>query len=118
MASEASQDGEYTFITASEDFKTHTNATHNCEALIYAVGTGVSLGRCHYFNGKFIASNLCLILTPKNKDEIEMKFYAKYLNMLREQIVEDLADGAAKPTIKENELKKYKIKSINKDKQK
>lgn len=82
------------------------------------VGAGGSLGRCHYFNGKFIASNLCLILTPKNKDEIEMKFYAKYLNMLREQIVEDLADGAAKPTIKENELKKYKIKSINKDKQK
>lgn len=36
LASEVNQDGEYTFITASEDFKTHTNATHNCEALIYA----------------------------------------------------------------------------------
>ena len=36
------------------------------EAIIYANNSEGSLGRCHYVNGKFMASTLCLILQEKN----------------------------------------------------
>lgn len=70
-----------------------------------------SLGRCHYFKGKFIASNLCV--TPKNPNEIEMKFYANYFNSIRNQIVDDLADETSKLTIDIESLRKYKIKKVD-----
>lgn len=57
------------FITASSEWSKHDEYTHECEALIFAIQAAGSLGRTHYVNGKFIASNLCLVLTPKNKDE-------------------------------------------------
>lgn len=41
-----------------------------------------------------------------------MKFYAKYLNAIRTQIVNDLADGTSKLTIDIEDLKQYKIKEI------
>jgi type I restriction enzyme S subunit len=44
--------GPYTFITAAEDWKTHTEFTHDCEALIFAMAASGSLGRTHYFKGK------------------------------------------------------------------
>lgn len=65
LQSEKNEDGEYNFITASSEWKTHIEYTHECEAIIFAFGAAGSLGKTHYVNGKFIASNLCFILTPK-----------------------------------------------------
>ena len=113
LASENNIDGEFTFITASEEHKTHKEYSDDCEALIYAVSASGSLGRCHYFKGKFIASNLCVVLTRKKGVKAELKFYAKYLNAIRPQIVEALADGTSKLTIDVDELKKYKIKEVD-----
>lgn len=113
LASENNIEGEYAFITAGEEYKTHTAFTHDCEALIYAVSASGSLGRCHYFKGKFIASNLCVILTPKNDVKLHLKFFEKYFNAIRPQVVEDLADGTSKLTIDINDLKRYKIKRID-----
>ena len=45
--------------------ETHIEYTHDCEALVFAMAASGSLGRTHYVNGKFIASDLCFILTPK-----------------------------------------------------
>ncbi len=114
LQSENNIDGEYNFITASEDWKTHYTFDHNCEALVYAVSAGGSLGRSHYVNGKFIASNLCLILTLKeNKDyPINLKFYNLYLNAIRKQIVNELADGTSKLTISPHDLMEYYIEYI------
>ena len=114
LASENSEPGQYPFVTASEEWKTHKIADHNCEAIIYAVAASGSLGRCHYVNGKFIASNLCLILTPKNEKQypINMLFYSLYLNSLRHTIRNDIADGTSKLTIAEVDLKEYLIEYI------
>lgn len=113
LASENNVEGEYAFITAGEEYKSHIDFTHDCEALIYAVSASGSLGRCHYFKGKFIASNLCVVLTPKKDVKIHLKFFEKYLNAIRPQIVDDLADGTSKLTIDISELKRYKIKRID-----
>jgi type I restriction enzyme M protein len=76
LASDDSEDGEYDFITASSEWKKHSDFTHDCKAIIYAVKAAGSLGRTHYVNGKFIASNLCLILTPKSdKYPVNLEFY-------------------------------------------
>lgn len=111
LQSENNIDGEYDFITASEEWKKHCTFDHNCEALVYVISAGGSLGRSHYVNGKFIASNLCLILTSKKNEEypVNMQFYNIYLNKIRKQIVSELADGTSKLTIDPDELMNYYI---------
>jgi len=74
LQSESNIEGDYDFITASEEWKTHESYDHDCEAIIYAVDASGSLGRSHYVNGKFIASNLCLILTPQRRFRISCNF--------------------------------------------
>lgn len=104
-------DGEYNFITASEEWKRHYTFDHDCEALVYAVAAGGSLGRSHYVSGKFIASNLCLVLTSKNNEEypVDLQFYNMYFNKIRKKIVNELADGTSKLTINAEELMNYYI---------
>ena len=118
LASDDSEDGEYDFITASSEWKKHSDFTHNCKAIIYAVKAAGSLGRTHYVNGKFIASNLCLILTPKSdKYPVNLEFYNVYFSSIRERIVSDLADGASKLTIGDTVFSEYLIEYIPKDEQ-
>ena len=114
LASEQSDDsGEYDFITASSEWKKHSEYDHECEALVYAVAAAGSLGRTHYVNGKFIASNLCIILRAKNeKYKLNLKFYKYYLESIREQIRSDLEDGTSKLTINPTDLMEYYIEYI------
>lgn len=114
LASENNVEGDYPFITASEEWKTHIDYALDAEAIVYAVSAAGSLGRSHYVNGKFIASNLCLVLTSKNNPEypINMQFYNCYFAAIRKQIVSDLADGTSKLTIAEDAFKDYYIDYI------
>lgn len=120
LASESNIDGDYPFVTASEEWKTHTEYALDTEAIVYAVSAAGSLGRSHYVNGKFIASNLCLVLTSKNdpKYPIDLMFYNCYFASIRKQIVSDLADGTSKLTISPDMFKEYYIDYIPIDKQK
>lgn len=105
-------EGKYDFITASDEWKKHSTYTNDCEALVYAIKAGGSLGKSQYVNGKFIPSNLCIVLT-ENKDsdlEVNLEFYNAYLNAIREQVQDDLADGTSKLTINADNLKEYYIK--------
>lgn len=119
LQSEKSEEGEYNFVTASAEWKTHTEYTHDCEAIVFAFAAGGSLGRTHYVSGKFIASNLCFILTPKkdSKYKINLQFYNSYFAAIREQLVSDLADGTSKLTIGEDDLREYYIDYIPYDTQ-
>ena len=114
LASESNIDGDYPFVTASEEWKTHTEYALDTEAIVYAVSAAGSLGRSHYVNGKFIASNLCLVITSKNdsKYPIDLEFYNCYFASIRKQIVSDLADGASKLTISLDMFKDYYIDYI------
>jgi type I restriction enzyme M protein len=103
--------GDYDFITASEDWKTHNEYSHECEAIIFAMGASVSLGRTHYVNGKFIASDLCFILTPNEeyRGKLDLHYYNNYFVLMREEIIKSLARGAAKKAINQRNFKKYKV---------
>lgn len=103
--------GQYDFITAAEQWKKHDEYVHDKEAIVYAVGAEGSLGRAHYVNGKFIASTLCLVLTPKNPNKypIDLEFYSYYLMAIRDKIVPVLRNGTSKLTIKPDELGEYPI---------
>ena len=111
LASESNEDGEYPFITASDAYKTHSNYSNDEEAIIIAVSASGSLGKTHYHNGKFIASNLCLVLTPKKDSgyEINMQFYKYYFDSIRKKLRKDLADGTSKLTIDPDALMDYYI---------
>lgn len=93
--------GEYDFITAGAEWKTNETYSHECEALIFAMGASGSLGRTHYVNGKFIASDLCFILTPKDEKmyPLDLKFYYDVFNFLRKDIVSNTATGTSKLAI-------------------
>ena len=103
--------GDYDFITASEDWKTHNEYSHECEAIIFAMGASGSLGRTHYVNGKFIASDLCFILTPNEeyRGKLDLHYYNNYFVLMREEIIKSLARGAAKKAINQRNFKKYKV---------
>ena len=103
--------GEYDFITASSDWKTHNEYTHDCEALIFAAAASGSLGRTHYVNGKFISSDLCFIITPKDQVNlpVDLKFYHILFNELKDEIVRNTKAGTSKEAIGLGSFGKYKL---------
>lgn len=111
LQSSKSIEGAYHFIVAGKEWKTHETYTHDCEALVFAMGASGSLGRTHYVNDKFISSDLCFILTPKNTNtrKINMKFYYFYFNTFREEIVKKTATGTSKLAINLRNFSKLEI---------
>ncbi|MEN9301634.1 MAG: hypothetical protein RL264_63 [Bacteroidota bacterium] len=103
--------GEYDFITASSDWKTHHEYTHDCEALIFAAAASGSLGRTHYVNGKFISSDLCFIITPKDQENlpVDLKFYHILFNELKDEIVRNTKAGTSKEAIGLGSFGKYQL---------
>ncbi|MBF05295.1 hypothetical protein CL644_01155 [bacterium] len=103
--------GKYDFITASSDWKTHKTFDNDCEALVVAVAASGSLGRVHYVNGKFISSDLCFILTPKDskKFPIDLKFYYSIFKSIREDLVKKTATGTAKQAINKTNFGNYEV---------
>ncbi len=67
LQSTKNKSGEFTFVTASKEWKNHNSYSHDCTALVIAVAASGSLGRVHFVEGKFIASDLCFILTPQKR---------------------------------------------------
>ena len=103
------EEGEYTFITASDTWLTHNAYTHDCEALIFVFGAGGSLGKVHYINGKFVTSDLCFVLTPIDPKQTNLKYYYAYFTAKRKDIVKRLARGTNKKAINDTRLKSYSI---------
>ena len=103
--------GEYDFITAATDWKTHNSFDHECEAIVYAGAASGSLRRAHYVNGKFIASDLCFILTEKDKKQypINFLFYQIVFEMLRDEIVSKTKTGTSKESINRGNFSNYEI---------
>lgn len=112
--------GKFDFITASKDWKTHNEFTHECEALIFAAAASGSLGRTHYVNGKFITSDLCIILTPKDelKYPVDIKFYNIIFNTLKDDIVKNTKAGTSKEAIGLRALGDYDLPYIDYKQQK
>ena len=107
--------GKYYFITAAEDWKTHNQYNHECEALIFAAAASGSLGRTHYVDGKFISSDLCYILTPKDEKKypLNLAFYHFVFNSLRPVLVAATKSGTSKESINQTNFKKYDLPYFN-----
>jgi len=101
--------GDYPFITAAEEWKSHESYTHDCEALIFAMAASGSLGRTHYVKGKFMASDLCFIITPKIGLKLDLLFYYRLFNFLRRDIVKKTASGTSKLSINRTNFGSYKL---------
>lgn len=103
--------GTFQFITAAEIWKTHHEYTHDCEALVFAAAASGSLGRTHYVYGKFISSDLCFILTEKDKVKypIDLKFYHFVFNSFKDNIVNQTKAGTSKESINLTNFSNYLI---------
>lgn len=108
-------EGEYDFITAASDWKKHNEYSHDCEALIFAAAASGSLGRTHYVNGKFISSDLCFILTPKDpeKQPVDLKFYHIIFNLYKTEIVAATKAGTSKEAIGLKVFGEYELPYFN-----
>ena len=106
-------EGQYNFITASDEFKTHNTFTHDQECLLFVGGSEGSLAKCHYYNGKFIASDLLFILTLKDeyKNELNYKYICYYLKHIREDIIKNnfICTGTSKRAINEKKCQLINI---------
>ncbi len=109
--------GEYPFITAAEEWKTHESYTHDCEAMILAMAASGSLGRTHYIKGRFISSDLCFIITPKRGLKLDLLFYYRLFNFLRRDIVKKTATGTSKLSINRTNFGAYKLPYFDYDHQ-
>ena len=111
LQSSKNTEGEYDFITAAAEWKTHNSYDHDCEAIVYAVAASGSLGRAHYVNGKFIASDLYFILTEKDKNKypVNFLFYQIVFEMLRDEIVSKTKTGTSKESINRGNFSNYEI---------
>lgn len=107
--------GEYAFITAAENWKTHNEYSHECEALIFAAAASGSLGRVHYVDSKFTTSDLCYILTPRDeiKYPLNLRFYHFVFNSLRSALVAATKSGTSKESINQTNFKNYEIPYFN-----
>ncbi len=110
--------GDYRFVTASDEIQTHESYTHDGEALIIAVAAGGSLGKVQYVNEKFIASDLCFVLTPRKKDKTDLLFYLYYFKTIKERLVESLAKGVSKQSINKTDFANYFIDDFGASQQK
>ena len=118
LQSSKREDGEYDFITASDEWGKHNTYTHDTEALIYVFGAGGSLGKVHYANGKFITSDLCYVLTPKAGRKIDLKYYYAYFRKHRQTLVKLMARGVNKKAINQTRFANLKIDFLDYDTQK
>jgi type I restriction enzyme S subunit len=111
--------GDYNFITASAQWKTHNEYTYEAEALVFAAAASGSLGRTHYVKGKFIASDLCFVLSPKDPTNlpVDLQFYHIIFNSLRGDIVKNTKSGTSKEAIGLASFGKYEIPYIPIDRQ-
>ena len=112
--------GEFDFITAAANWKTHKEYSHECEALIFAAAASGSLGRTHHVNGKFISSDLCFILTPKDRKKypLDLKFYHLIFQAFKDEIVRNTKSGTSKEAIGLTVFGKYKLPYFDINKQK
>ncbi|MCX6732906.1 MAG: restriction endonuclease subunit S, partial [Candidatus Roizmanbacteria bacterium] len=115
LQSSKNVEGKYTFITASETWKTHESYSHDCEAIVIAVAASGSLGRTHYIKGKFIASDLCFILTEKDPVNfpVDLGFYFHIFNIVKDDLVKKTATGTSKLAINKTNFGNYKIQYFN-----
>ena len=120
QSEKANEDGEYNFVTAAEEWKKHDMYQMETEAIVYAIGSEGSLGRAHYVNGKFMASNLCIILEEKDHEKypVDLEYYAYHLMSIRKNLVSTLKDGTSKLTITEDKFKNYRIEYLPLEEQK
>jgi type I restriction enzyme S subunit len=111
--------GEYDFITASSEWKTNNEFTHDCEALIFAAAASGSLGRTHYVNGKFVSSDLCFIITAKDPINfpIDLKFYHMIFNEFKNDIVNSTKKGTSKEAIGMSAFGNYELPYFGFEKQ-
>lgn len=107
--------GKYNFITAASEWKTHNEYTHDCEALIFAAAASGSLGRTHYVNDKFVSSDLCFIITPKNSEKlpVDLKFYHLIFEAFKDEIVRNTKSGTSKEAIGLRVFGNYKLPYFN-----
>jgi type I restriction enzyme S subunit len=111
LQSSKNSPGEFAFITASEEIKSHNRYYYDMEAICFAFAASGSLGRTHYYNGKFTASDLVYVITPKEayKDKVFLKFYYFYLNFFRDEIVHKSKSGTSKVSINKDAMSKIEV---------
>lgn len=111
--------GKYPFITAALEWKTHNKASFKkTEALVYVVGAEGSLGNCHYINGDFTASSLCLVLTEKDRSRypVNLKFYQLYFESIKQDIRKGLngwKKGKSKQSISKQRFETFEIPYVD-----
>lgn len=107
-------DGEFPFITTSEEPKRHSQWTFDSEAIcipvVSATGHGhASIKRIHYVNGKFGAATITAVMTPKSGVDIYVPYVYYYLLSHKDELLVPLMRGSANVSLSEQRLGRLRI---------
>lgn len=89
-------DGPYTFVSVPDEYRTHAAYDHDCEAIVLVSASVGCNGKVHYVSGKFAASTITTVLTPKVGDMCT-KYVYWYLRLRRADL--EKSQYGVKPTL-------------------
>ena len=106
--------GAFPFITTSEETKSHSQWSFDCEAIcvpvVSATGHGhASIKRIHYISGKFAAATITAVMTPKAGSEIYVPYVYYYLLAHKDELLVPLMRGSANVSLSEERLGRLRI---------
>ena len=114
LGASQADDGEFPFITTSEEPKNHSQWTFDCEAIcipvVSATGHGhASIKRIHYVSGKFSAATITAVMTPKKTVEVYVPYVYYYLLAHKDELLVPLMRGSANVSLNEERLGRLRI---------
>ena len=101
--------GDYPFITAGNNDKTHNTYNQDMECVLFVTGSQGSLGKVkHWKGGKCTFSTLLTIIVKKNMN-VKYRYLYYYLKNNKNYICKKYGKGSSKITINNNRFKELKI---------
>lgn len=106
--------GDFPFITTSEERKSHSQWSFDCEAIcvpiVSATGHGhASIKRIHYVSGKFAAATITAVMTKKPSVDIYVPYVYYYLSAHKDELLVPLMRGSANVSLSEERLGRLRI---------
>ena len=113
-AANATEHGEYPFVTSSQLVKRYDDWGFDAEAIciptVSSTGHGhASIKHIHYVNGKFAAATIIAVLIPKPNANVHVPYVYYYLLVHKDELLVPLMRGAANVSLAPDRLARLKI---------
>jgi type I restriction-modification system DNA methylase subunit len=106
--------GQYQFVTSSEEVRFHSSYSFDgegiCIPLVSATGHGhASIKTIHYVQGRFEASTITAVLSPRPHSRFNVQYVFYYLLAHKDELLVPLMRGAANISLNIDRLRRLRV---------